>query len=212
MANAVRRGRWIAVAALAASYAFLAHRTMATTDTGLGAPLALAPLAAVALSLAWHSTRRAAMMIAVLAACGVLALQWKAIEHHFGAIYWIEHAGTELLLAIAFARTLAEGREPMCSHFARLVHGPLTPALGRYTRRITFAWAAFFAAMSAASTLIFLAAPLRTWSMFANFLTAPLIALMFAAEYIVRRRALPDLEHVHILTAVRLFWEKPSRR
>jgi uncharacterized membrane protein len=63
----------------------------------------------------------------------------------------------------------------------------------------------FFAAMTLASTLLFFLAPLAAWSVFANFLTLPLVALMFIAEYGVRRWALPDMRHMHILDAVRAF-------
>jgi uncharacterized membrane protein len=212
MFNAARNGRWIAIAALAAGYALLAHHTMTTDRAGLGTPVALAPLAVVAFSLAWHSSHRAAMLSAIGAACAILTIEWDTLRHHFGMIYWIEHAGTELLLAIAFGRTLAAGKEPMCTYFARMAHGAMTPELANYSRTVTKAWAIFFVCMSASSTLIFFTAPLAMWSVFANFLTAPLIAAMFIVEYAVRQRSLPDMEHAHILTAVRLFWEKPSSR
>ena len=212
MFDAARSGRWIAIAALAVGYALLAHHTMATSSAGLGTPVALAPLAVVAFSLAWHSVNRTAALSVAAAACALLAIEWNALQRHFGMIYWIEHAGTELLLGIAFARTLAAGREPMCTYFARLTHGTMTPELERYTRTVTKAWAIFFICMSTASTLIFFTAPLAIWSVFANFLTAPLIAAMFIGEYAVRHRSLPDMKHAHILTAVRLFWDKPSSR
>lgn len=212
MADTARNGRWIVFAALAAGYALLAHHSMATDSAGLGTPLALAPLAVAAFSLAWHSARRIAMLLLVLAACGALAMEWSTLQRHFGMIYWIEHAGTELLLGIAFGRTLAAGREPMCTYFARIAHGTMTPELARYSRTVTKAWALFFIGMSTASTAIFFTAPLAIWSVFANFLTAALIAGMFIVEYAIRRLSLPGVEHAHILTAIKLFWEKPSSR
>jgi uncharacterized membrane protein len=63
----------------------------------------------------------------------------------------------------------------------------------------------FFAAMALVSTLLFFLAPLTAWSIFDNFLTLPLVGLMFIAEYRVRRQALPDMEHSHILDSVRAF-------
>jgi uncharacterized membrane protein len=59
--------------------------------------------------------------------------------------------------------------------------------------------------MALASTLLFFLAPLVTWSVFANFLTLPLVALMFIGEYWIRRRVLPEMRHMHILDAVRAF-------
>jgi len=52
----------------------------------------------------------------------------------------------------------------------------------------------------------FMFAPLRIWSLFANFCVLPLIGLMFIAEYAVRRRALPQLPRRGILAAVRVYF------
>ena len=43
------------------------------------------------------------------------------------------------------------------------------------------------------------------WSVFANLLSLPLVALMFACEYVVRLRVLPDVEHVSLLDGIRLY-------
>jgi uncharacterized membrane protein len=51
---------------------------------------------------------------------------------------------------------------------------------------------------------------LATWSVFANFLTLPLVALMFIGEYWIRRRVLPEMRHMHILDAVRAFRNTPA--
>ena len=85
------------------------------------------------------------------------------------------------------------------------VHAPLTSQHEAYARNVTIAWATFFAAMSLVSTLLFFLAPITVWSLFANFLSMPLVALMFIAEYWVRRRVLPDIESTHILDAIRAF-------
>jgi uncharacterized membrane protein len=100
---------------------------------------------------------------------------------------------------------LIAGRQPLCARFAEAVHAPLTPQHEVYARQVTVAWTLFFAAMALASTLLFFLAPLTTWSVFANFLTLPLVVLMFIAEYWVRRWALPDMQHAHFLSAVRAF-------
>ena len=64
--------------------------------------------------------------------------------------------------------------------------------------------------MATTSTVIFFAAPLSTWSIFANFFTAPLTCLMFIGEYAVRRQMRLDMEHVHILAAVKAAWNAPA--
>jgi hypothetical protein len=42
--------------------------------------------------------------------------------------------------------------------------------------------------------------------------TGNLVALVFIAEHWVRRRALPDMQHAHILDAVRAFRYSTARR
>lgn len=213
---AARIGRSIAIAAGVVGYALLAHYTNTRAHGGggiesLGTLVALAPILAGALSLAWHSRRRPLMFALLAAACIAMAAQWDVLTQHYSRLYWLEHASTQSLLALMFARTLRAGREPLCTHFARMIHGALPPPIESYTRQVTLAWAVFFASMAAISTLLFFAAPLETWSVFANFLTGPLIAAMFLFEYLARRHLHPDFKHAHILDAVKAFWNEPAR-
>jgi uncharacterized membrane protein len=116
-----------------------------------------------------------------------------------------------LILCLVFARTMGAGREPMCSYFARMVHGPLSTIMLRYTRRVTAAWVMFFGAMAATSTLLFVLAPLNIWSAFANFFTLPLTCLMFIAEYVARRHARLDVQEVSIFAAVEAVWKSQTQ-
>jgi uncharacterized membrane protein len=50
----------------------------------------------------------------------------------------------------------------------------------------------FFAGQVAVSALLLAFAPLSAWSLFVNVLNVPLIALMFAAEYLYRVTRYPD--------------------
>lgn len=211
MPGLLQWGRRAVIIALALGYVLLAHYTnIARTET-LGTMVALAPIVLGALSMAWHSAWRKSMLALFGIACAIIAAAWGTLERHYSLIYWIEHAGTELVLCLSFGRTLAAGREPMCTYFAKLVQGPLSPALERYTRQITKAWVVFFGAMAGTSTLLYIAAPLEVWSAFANFFTGPLIGLMFIGEYVARRCLHPRIPHAHILDAVRVFWKSPAR-
>lgn len=210
MPEMVRLGRRGALVALALGYVFLAHYTNTAGGAAtLGTLVALAPLALAGLSLAWHAQHRHIMLAAFGLGCGALFANWNALSHHYDRIYWFEHAGTEFLLGLTFGRTLLPGREPMCTQFAKVIHGSISAAVARYSRQVTLAWVVFFAAMAASSTVLFLVAPLSVWSAFANFFTAPLIASMFIIEYLVRRRLHPHMEHAHILDAVKAFWKIP---
>jgi uncharacterized membrane protein len=53
---------------------------------------------------------------------------------------------------------------------------------------------------------LFVLAPLRIWSLFANFCVVPLVGLMFLAEYAVRRRVLPQVSRRGILAAIRVYF------
>ena len=209
MSRAAGYGRVAAVGAVGLVYAVLAHRSN-TGDSGRGgALLALAPVAIAALVIGWRTERRLLGMTLAIAACVVAWLALPLLQRHTSLIYWLEHAVTQSLLCVAFARTLAPGRESMCTMFARMVHGALAPAMERYTRQVTLAWSVFFGAMALLSTVLFFAAPVSVWSTFANFFTAPLIALMFIVEYAVRRHLLPGVEHAGIVAGVQAFWKTP---
>lgn len=207
-----RIARWLGIAALVIGYALLAHYTNESAHSGnLGALVAIAPVVLIALVLAWRSPRRFIMLGVLALLCVALWAGWPALERHFGLVYWLQNVGMQLILFITFGRTLIAGRQPLCTRFAEAVHPPLTPQHEVYARQVTVAWTLFFAAMALASTLLFFLAPLATWSVFANFLTLPLVVLMFIAEYWVRRWVLPDMRHTHILDAVRAFRNTPAR-
>lgn len=203
--------RWLGIAVLVISYPLLAHYTNESAQRGnLGALVAIAPVVLIALVLAWRSPRRRLMLGVLVLLCLALWSWWPALEHHYGVVYWLQHAGMQLVLCIIFGRTLVAGRQPLCTRFADAVHGPLTPRHEIYARQVTVAWTLFFAAMMLVSTALFFLAPLATWSVFANFMTLPLVTLMFIVEYRVRRRVLPDLPNPHILDAVRAFRNTPA--
>lgn len=204
--------RIAAVGSLGVGYACLAHYTNTADTGGAGAMLALAPLVIAALVMGWRSSRRVPAMTLAIAGCAAVLLLLPLLQRHTSMIYWVEHAATQSLLCVAFARTLATGREPMCTLFARMVHGALDPAAQRYTRHVTAAWSVFFGLMALVSTTLYFTTPVRVWSTFANFFTAPLIVLMFVGEYLVRRRALPDMDHATILAGVEAFWNSSPRR
>ncbi|MES2637263.1 MAG: hypothetical protein V4605_08045 [Pseudomonadota bacterium] len=120
--------------------------------------------------------------------------------------------GLMLALLITFGQTLLQGRKPLCVHFAEMINcGTLPPDHERYARKVTLAWVLFFAGIIIISTLLFFLTPLSTWSFFVNFLTLPLVALMFIAEFIVRRCVLSDLPTGNVMDAVHAYLDKSAR-
>jgi len=110
------------------------------------------------------------------------------------------------LLAAGFGRSLRAGEVALCTRLADKLHGPLNAPEILYTRRVTLAWALFFALMGAITVVLYVGAPRNVWSAFVNFRATPLILAMFAAEYVVRGRVLPHTERRGIWASVRVFF------
>lgn len=205
--------RLLAIATLLIGYPFLAHYTNTYAQgSNLGAFIAITPVTLLAFVFAWRSPRRILMLTLWALACLALWFGWAMLENHFGLVYWLQNMSMQLVLLLMFGRTLMAGRQPLCTRFAEAVHTePLSARHERYARHVTVAWSVFFAAMAIVSSLLFFLTPLTTWSFFANFLTLPLVALMFVVEFGVRRTLFPDLEQAHILDAVKAFRNASAR-
>ncbi len=135
---------------------------------------------------------------------------WETLERNFGWVYFIQHAGIYVMLAALFGVTLTRGRQPLCTRLAEAVRGSLDSEVVRYTRKVTLAWTLFFLGMSLISTVLFLFGTMEAWSVFANFLSLPLVLLMFVAEHLVRLRKLPHLEQHSIMESILAFRRTPK--
>ena len=198
-----------AVVALLAlvSYVLISHyaSNLPPEEGKRSAAIALLPFLAVATVLAWRSRHRIAWLLLCV---GLAILAWRyldALGDHVAWVYFVQHAGGNALMAVIFGISLGRDRVPLCSQVAAMTHGPLDPRLARYTRQVTQAWTIFFACMAGISVLLFAYGPVMLWSVFANLLALPLVALMFASEYVVRLRLLPDVKHVSLLEGIRLY-------
>jgi uncharacterized membrane protein len=200
------RLRALLLAALILAYALLEHYTnVAAAPSGLGAALAVAPLLGALLLLA-HRTRWPwlAPSLAALAAAALVVSFWHQLEHVFSWFYLLQQCGTYLLLAATFGRSLLPGRVPLCSRWAAMIHGSLSPEHDRYARAVTAAWTMFFALIVVLSATLYATAPRSAWSLFSNFLVLPLAVLMFAGEYAVRRR-LPSMPRAGLAQTLRVY-------
>ena len=202
-----RRRAWVALAVvLSAGFAILAHASIIEgIPPTVGALLSLVPLAMLAFWALRRAQHRAIALVVVAVAAVAIACGWGELERHFPSLFFLEHAGANLVLAIIFGRTLAPGHEALCTRFARLLHGSLPPEVERYTRKVTVAWTIFFIALFALSCALYFGRFLAAWSVLANILSPFLIAGMFVVEYAVRIRALPHWERVGILSGIRAF-------
>jgi len=210
----VKRGR-LRQALIAASiliYALLAHYSNANAGArSLGAALAVGPLL---LALALTARRSphpliASLLLAPLSAV-VLLLSWHRIERNFALMILLQQCGAYLMLALVFGRSLMRGELPLCTRWATTVHGPLPGDVQRYTRAVTAAWSVFFLSISLLSAVLYAWAPLQVWSVFSNFLTLPLAALMFVGEYALRQRLLPSMRRITLRDTARAYFQSPG--
>ena len=206
MSTLRRIARSAAVATALVAYQFAARYAVSTPGAQeFGLALVILPLLLVALSSAARSPRRAWLLPLWALACAALWIIREPLTRHFGWGLYLEHIGFNLALALVFGRTLGVGKEPLCTQLATMVHGPLPAPVARYTRRVTLAWALFFVMIAGVSTILFATVSIVAWSVFANYLALPLVAVMFVAEHAYRRIALPGMRRSSILDAIRAY-------
>lgn len=213
MPKAIRIARGLGITAIIVIYAALVHHvnTLGQAST-LGATLALAPIFMLVITYAWKAESRLTSLCSILILLATSWLLWPYIKQYTGHVFWMLDIGLMLALLMAFGITLLPGRKPLCVHFAEIINrGALPAAHESYARKVTAAWVVFFAIIIIASTLLFFMAPLAIWSFFVNFLTLPLVALMFLGEFMLRRRLLTDLPTGHVLDAVHAYLDKSTR-
>jgi uncharacterized membrane protein len=192
------------------AYAGLSYYSSSSDAHDLGAVLALAPATLVGLILAWRSAPPAVALLATVALAALLCHFWPLLKANFTLFYLVQESSIYGLLGLTFTRSLLPKQVALCTQLADKIHGPLSPREVWYTRRVTAAWAVFFFAVVAVSILLFLFAPMRIWAIFINFCTLPLVGGMFVAEYLVRRRALPQIKRAGLLATVRVYFTSPQ--
>jgi len=191
---------------LALAYPFLAHVAVLRSDPRLMA----AGIASLVLALLLPALARGRPSAYVAAAAAAAALAGALALDAVAFLLYVPPVLLNLLAGWAFARTLAPGRMPLVEQFSRAVHGshPLDPGIPAYARALTRTWAVLLFAIAAIDALLALfavpggvlvragiappiAVPQAWWSLFANFLGWLLIGLLFALEWLYRKRRFP---------------------
>jgi uncharacterized membrane protein len=208
-----RRLQVAAVAVLIAAYAGFSHYSNSNPQArDLATLLALAPMLVLGLILIWRWNGVLLAGLAGVAALLLLRHYWALLLEEFSVVYLMQQCGFYGLMAWTFARSLFKDRIPLCTDFADRIHGPLSELELRYTRTVTWAWVWFFLANLAVTFILFAFAPLRSWSFFVNFISLPLVLLMFVAEFTVRRRVLPQVQRHGLIATVRIYFSSPPER
>jgi len=198
---------WVALAVIgSAALALLAHAAIVDRlPPRVGAAISLIPIGIV-VALMLRRARHRVVAVAIIAGlAAAVFFWWGVIERHFPDLFFSEHAGGNLIIAILFGRTLVGGGDALVTRFARMVHSTLPPEVERYTRHATLAWTILFATLFVLSCALYFSGLRAAWSVLANIVNPIAIVAMFVIEYAVRHRALPDWHRVGIMTGVRAF-------
>jgi uncharacterized membrane protein len=205
-----RRLQLAAVAVLIVAYSGLSHYSNSYPEShDLATLLALAPMLALGIVLIWRWNGALLAVLMTIVSLLLLRHYWQLLTINFSVVYLIQQCGFYTLMAWTFGRSLFSGRVPLCTQLADKVHGPLSELELRYTRSVTLAWVLFFGANLAITFALFAFAPLRIWSLFVNFCALPLVLLMFAAEFAVRRRVLSQVQRHGLMATLRVYFASP---
>ncbi len=72
--------------------------------------------------------------------------------------------------------------------FARIQNPNLPEAAVRYTRKVTIVWCIFFVCNGCAALYTALFSSLETWTLYNGAISYALMGILFAGEYLIRRR------------------------
>ena len=109
-----------------------------------------------------------------------------------------------LLLLFVFGRTLLPGQEALITAIGEASRGPLSPAMRRYTRRITQFWCGVFLVMMLWSIILPWLEQPDVWSWFTNVINYGLVGVLFIGEFILRKYLFPEHDHPGFIEYLRI--------
>ena len=202
------------ISAAGIAYIGIGHFTAISDHPPLVAILVgILPLGAIALVTAWHSRARTLSLLMLAAFALAVILNLENLRNHAAWVYFVQHAGAMILLCITFGITLGYSHaDAFCSRIANFVlHNQMDADYLRYTWKVTLVWTIFFAISAMVSVSLFFFGPIEVWSIFANLLTPLLLGAMFAGEYLIRLRVMPNRAHFSITETIHAYREYSRR-
>lgn len=189
------------------AWAISAHLASAGVGPAdLRVAVALTPLVPILAWLAQYRLSRSFRVVIYIVASAATAWSWPWLRTHVTWVFCLLHLDIHLLLAAWFGRSLLPGRDALITSMSRRMdRQPLSNRKERYTRGVTWLWTLFFLFNGAVSLLLFALTPVEIWSVHANLLTGPLVALVFLGETLVRKRMLPPAERPSLRAVVRFY-------
>lgn len=106
-------------------------------------------------------------------------------------IYLINFIAIYSILFKEFAGSLGQNETPLCTRFAMLVHETISIQVAKYTRVLTYIWAAFFGLQIPIWLTLFFTLPTELWSELISLVPPILMLCLFAMDITARRLVLP---------------------
>lgn len=146
-----------------------------------------------ALALLRALTSRQPLWMAAAAGAGVLALLTTLLNQALPLKLYPLLVNVVMLLV--FATSLRFG-PPVVERLARMQEPDLPPFAVAYTRKVTQVWCGFFVLNGGLALVTALWASDRTWALYNGLLAYVMMAVLFAGEWLVRRRV--KAAHAHV--------------
>lgn len=106
-------------------------------------------------------------------------------------IYLINFTAIYAILFKEFYESLRQNQVPLCTRFAMLVHESISPQLARYTRALTYSWAAFFGLQIPIWIGLFFILSTQLWSELISLAPPLMVVCLFAIDLTARQALLP---------------------
>ncbi|MDO5090518.1 MAG: hypothetical protein Q4D61_03130 [Cardiobacteriaceae bacterium] len=102
------------------------------------------------------------------------------------SMYWYPVLVNALMFILFFASLFA--RQTLIERLARLTDPELPPEAIAYTRKVTQVWCAFFIVNGSIAAWLAALASHRAWALYTGIIAYGLMGVLFAGEYLLRRR------------------------
>jgi uncharacterized membrane protein len=127
---------------------------------------------------------------------GITAVASALLIEEFGLlkpqnVYLINFIAIYAIFFKEFYGSLHRNQVPLCTRFAMLVHESISPQLAKYTKALTYSWAAFFGLQIPIWLALFFILPTQLWSELISVVPPVLIVALFAIDLIARQLMLP---------------------
>lgn len=108
------------------------------------------------------------------------------------------------LIASVFWTSLLPGREALVTAMGEKHRGPLSARMRAYTQGVTIFWAIFLLGQFALTLYFSIYGPEWVWALFTNAVNYLSVAMVFVAEYLIRRWRFPEHDHPSFIDYVKI--------